>query len=62
MTCFKRITAVILVQFLFVFLALSQGLPEIMPEEVGISGQRLERISPVIHDQANYQRGRYDAV
>jgi CubicO group peptidase (beta-lactamase class C family) len=29
-------------------IALSQGLPEAMPEEVGISGERLDRISPVM--------------
>jgi CubicO group peptidase (beta-lactamase class C family) len=51
----KRVAVAILVQVLFGFQTHSQGLPEALPEEVGMSGERLDRISPVMQDYIEKQ-------
>jgi len=48
MKSIKRFMTLVLVQCLVVNIALPQGLPEAMPEEMGLSGERLDRISPVM--------------
>ena len=56
----KLLTYACLLLFCVTTLAFAQGLPMVVPEEVGVSAERLERIRPVMQgyvDDGRIQRG-----
>ena len=52
----KKLVCVYLLLFCITTLAFGQGLPVVVPEEVGVSTQRLERIRPVMQDYTDKEK------